>query len=160
MENKFYTWDNFVDNFGKEMVSAEDVHNNMVKSGLKENTVLVNPINLMSHILVATLIVAYVLRVGLEYLYPKQHNSFDKRNRIYFLFLIFLVFIQIGLGALVAGSKAALACTTFPLMNGHYFPKEINFANGNVYEFSTQLLFQFLHRNMAYLVFIYVIFFY
>ena len=37
MENKFYTWDNFVDNFGKEMVSAEDVHKNMVKSGLKDN---------------------------------------------------------------------------------------------------------------------------
>ena len=37
MENKFFTWDNFVDNFGKEMVSAEDVHNNMVKSGLKDN---------------------------------------------------------------------------------------------------------------------------
>jgi cytochrome c oxidase assembly protein subunit 15 len=130
----------------------------MVKSGLKENTVLVNPVNLMSHILVATLIVGYVLRIGLEYLYPKQHQPYDKQNRLYFLILMILVFLQIGIGALVAGSKAALACTTFPLMNGHYFPSEINFANGNVYEFSTQLLFQFLHRNMAYLLFFYVVF--
>lgn len=38
MKNKFITWDNFVENFGKEMVSAEDVFNNMVKSGLKTNT--------------------------------------------------------------------------------------------------------------------------
>lgn len=38
MENKFITWDNFVDGFGREMVSAEDVFNNMVKSGLKDNT--------------------------------------------------------------------------------------------------------------------------
>jgi tetratricopeptide (TPR) repeat protein len=37
MEQKFFTWDNFVDGFGKEMVSAEDVFNNMVKSGLKDN---------------------------------------------------------------------------------------------------------------------------
>jgi len=37
MENIFITWDNFVDGFGKEMVSAEDVYNNMVKNGLKEN---------------------------------------------------------------------------------------------------------------------------
>jgi tetratricopeptide (TPR) repeat protein len=37
MENKFITWDNFVNGFGKEMVSAEDVFNNMVKSGLKDN---------------------------------------------------------------------------------------------------------------------------
>ena len=38
MENKYITWDNFVENFGKQMVSAEDVFNNMVKSGLKNNT--------------------------------------------------------------------------------------------------------------------------
>jgi len=38
MENKYISWDNFVDGFGKEMVSAEDVFNNMVKSGLKNNT--------------------------------------------------------------------------------------------------------------------------
>lgn len=37
MENKFITWDEFVDGFGKEMVSAEDVFNNMAKSGLKNN---------------------------------------------------------------------------------------------------------------------------
>ncbi len=130
----------------------------MVQSGLKDNTVLVNPVNLMSHILVATIIVAYVLRVGLEYLYPKQHTPFDNKNRIFFLVLIVLVFIQIGLGSLVAGSKAALVCTTFPLMNGNYFPSEINFANSDVYEFSTKLLFQFLHRNVAYFIFFYVIF--
>jgi len=35
MENKFITWDNFVEGFGREMVSAEDVFNNMVKSGAK-----------------------------------------------------------------------------------------------------------------------------
>ncbi|HRB93068.1 MAG TPA: COX15/CtaA family protein [Chitinophagales bacterium] len=38
----------------------------MVQSGLNQYSVLVNPINLMSHILVATIIVMYVLRVGLE----------------------------------------------------------------------------------------------
>jgi hypothetical protein len=37
MEQRFFTWDNFVDGFGKEMVSAEDVFNSMVKSGLKDN---------------------------------------------------------------------------------------------------------------------------
>ncbi|WP_379735390.1 tetratricopeptide repeat protein [Flavobacterium sp. GCM10023249] len=37
MEQKFFTWDNFVDGFGKEMVSAEDVFKNMVKSGLTDN---------------------------------------------------------------------------------------------------------------------------
>ena len=125
----------------------------MVQSGLKENTVLVNPVNLMSHILVATIIVGYVLRIGLEYLYPKQHLPFDKKSRTLFLVLIVLVFIQIGLGALVAGSKAALICTTFPLMNGNYFPSLFG-----IYENDVKLVLQFLHRNVAYLIFFYVIF--
>lgn len=37
MEQKFFTWENFVDGFGNEMLSAEDVFNNMIKSGLKDN---------------------------------------------------------------------------------------------------------------------------
>lgn len=38
MENSYFTWDEFVSNFGKEMVSAEDVHNQMVKSGLIDHS--------------------------------------------------------------------------------------------------------------------------
>lgn len=125
----------------------------MVQSGLKEDTVLVNPINLMSHILVATIIVIYVLRTGLEYLYPKQILQYDKNKRKYFTILIVLVFIQIGIGALVAGSKAALVCTTFPLMNGSYFPTLFGIRETDI-----KLIFQFIHRNMAYLIFFYVIF--
>jgi tetratricopeptide (TPR) repeat protein len=37
MENKFITWDNFVDGFGEEIGTAEDVFNNMVKNGLKDH---------------------------------------------------------------------------------------------------------------------------
>ncbi len=125
----------------------------MVQSGLNQNSVLVNPVNLMSHILVATIIVGYVLRIGLEYLYPKQHTPFDKKSRILFLVLIVFVFIQIGLGALVAGSKAALVCTTFPLMSGSYFPKYFG-----VEETDVKLTLQFIHRNVAYLIFFYVVF--
>lgn len=35
-DEKFITWENFVDGFGKEMVSAEDVFKNMSKSGLTD----------------------------------------------------------------------------------------------------------------------------
>ena len=41
MENKYYTWDDFANNFGKEMVSAEDVYNNMKKSGLIDFSMIV-----------------------------------------------------------------------------------------------------------------------
>ena len=125
----------------------------MVQSGLNQDSVMVKPANLMSHILVATIIVAYVLRVGLEYLYPKQHLPFASQKRILFTILIVLVFIQIAVGSLVAGSKAALVSTTWPLMNGSYFPKYFG-----IEEVDLKLLLQFIHRNIAYLIFFYVIF--
>jgi len=37
MDNTFITWDDFTNNFGKEMTVAEDVYDNMAKSGLKDN---------------------------------------------------------------------------------------------------------------------------
>lgn len=37
MENKFITWDNFVDGFGRQMVSADEVFNIMAASGLIDN---------------------------------------------------------------------------------------------------------------------------
>jgi cytochrome c oxidase assembly protein subunit 15 len=130
----------------------------MVQSGLKQNTVLVNPVNLMSHILVATIIVAYVLRVGLEYLYPKEDKPYDQKNRVLFTILFLLVFVQIAVGSLVAGSKAALICTSWPSMNGTYYPSAIDFSVKDNYEFSVKLLLQFIHRNIAYVIFFYVLF--
>ncbi len=35
MKNQFYTWDDFAQNFGREMVSAEQVYDRMLKGGLK-----------------------------------------------------------------------------------------------------------------------------
>lgn len=40
MENSYFTWDDFVENFGSQMVSAEDVFLNMSKGGLKNNSIL------------------------------------------------------------------------------------------------------------------------
>lgn len=130
----------------------------MVQSGLKQDTVLVNPVNLMSHIVVATIIVVYVLRVALEYLYPKEQATYDKNKRTLFLILFILIFIQIALGSLVAGSKAALVSTTWPWMNGNYYPAGLDFSSSDKYEFSVKMMLQFLHRNMAYIIFFYVIF--
>jgi tetratricopeptide (TPR) repeat protein len=36
-ENTYFTWKLFVDNFGKEMVKADDAYRGMVKSGLNDN---------------------------------------------------------------------------------------------------------------------------
>ena len=38
MDITFYSWDDFASNFGKEMVSADNVYASMKKSGLKDFT--------------------------------------------------------------------------------------------------------------------------
>lgn len=131
----------------------------MVASGLEQNKVLVNPVKLMGHLLIAAFILAYTLRLALEYLYPKQHHRFDTSARKLTVVLLVLVFIQIGFGALMAGSKAALNCTTFPLMNGSYFPPHPGFHQPweNFIQENNMTL-QFIHRNLALLIFCFVIF--
>lgn len=37
-QNRYFTWQDFTDRFGKEMVLAEDVFNNMSKNGLTDNS--------------------------------------------------------------------------------------------------------------------------
>ena len=38
MQNTFYTWEDFAEDFGKEMVSAESLYQSMKKNGLKDYT--------------------------------------------------------------------------------------------------------------------------
>ncbi|MCB9034402.1 MAG: COX15/CtaA family protein [Chitinophagales bacterium] len=125
----------------------------MVMSGLEANKVLVNPFKLMFHLLIATLIIALTFRFALGYLYNKPMSN--KNNATIVGFLV-LVILQIGVGALVAGSKAALACNTFPLMNGSYYPNTIDFSVS--YEASFNLLIQFIHRNIAFVIILYFIY--
>jgi cytochrome c oxidase assembly protein subunit 15 len=65
--------------------------------------------------------------------------------------LIFLIFLQIILGAFVSGLDAGKIYQTWPLMNQNFFPND-NFLN-NLFNFSDPGFIQFLHRNIAYLIF-------
>jgi cytochrome c oxidase assembly protein subunit 15 len=99
--------------------------------------------------------------VALQYLYPDKHLNYDRRARRLSVFLLCLVFLQIGFGALVAGSKAALSCTTYPLMYGHYLPPVVGFKTpweNFIYE--NNMMLQFLHRNVAFLVSLFILFFF
>lgn len=124
----------------------------MVASGLEKDKVLVNPVKLMLHLLIASLIVSMTFRFALEYIYPKQMPSVTPARNWLTAFLV-LVVIQIGFGALVAGSKAALNATDWPLMAGSVLPPHFGFLqpwSDHIHE--NNLMLQFLHRNMAYII--------
>ncbi|ACT69788.1 cytochrome c oxidase assembly protein [Neorickettsia risticii str. Illinois] len=65
--------------------------------------------------------------------------------------LMFLLSMQIVLGGLVAGLKAGLICSTFPLMNGEFFPAEI-FHKVSLKWFDDPVAVQFLHRMNGFLL--------
>jgi len=77
-------------------------------------------------------------------------------------FFLFLLFLQLIIGAFVSGMDAGKIYNTWPKMGSTYFPddsKVIEFLNLNL--FNNPSIVQFIHRNLAYLIvaiYIYIFF--
>ena len=72
--------------------------------------------------------------------------------------LIFLIFIQIILGAFVSGLDAGRIYQTWPLMGLNYFPDDLQIKSFlDFKEFSNHSLVQFYHRNLAYFISFYIL---
>ena len=66
-----------------------------------------------------------------------------------------LIFLQIIIGAFVSGLDAGKIYNTWPLMGNSYFPDDNKFISlFKSSAFSDPSLVQYLHRNLAYLIFI------
>ena len=76
-----------------------------------------------------------------------------------FLILIFLIFTQIVIGAFVSGLDAGRIYQTWPMMGENYFPNDISIKNfKNIFDFDNHSLVQFYHRNLAYIIFLNILF--
>ena len=63
------------------------------------------------------------------------------------------------MGAFVSGLDAGKIYQTWPLMGNGFFPNDLYFDTySKILEFDNHSLVQFYHRNLAYLILIYVIF--
>ena len=70
-----------------------------------------------------------------------------------------LIFIQIILGAFVSGLDAGRIYQTWPLMGNGYFPNDLFLQDiKNLFEFENHSLVQFYHRNLAYVIILYIFF--
>jgi cytochrome c oxidase assembly protein subunit 15 len=123
----------------------------MVSSGLVDR-VDVSQYRLALHLSVAFLIFAALIWLILS-LSPSLPPAATKGQRVLAGHLAGFVFVQVVLGAFVAGLKAGLAYNTWPDMNGDLIPPGL-FAHtpwwANFFESIT--LTQFNHRLMAYVV--------
>ena len=130
----------------------------MVKSGLVNDTT-VSHYRLSIHLSIAIIIISTIFWLLLNFINKKNKVFFKiSTYNLPFISLIFLIFIQIIIGAFVSGLDAGKIYQTWPLMGNSYIPDDINFKNfKNFVEFDSHSTVQFYHRNLAYLIFIYVL---
>ena len=125
----------------------------MVSSGLVDR-VDVSHFRLSIHLIVAFLIISLILWNYLNLKFKKSNNANIKLS--YPLFFLILIFCQIIIGAFVSGMDAGQIYNTWPLMGSSYFPDDNNILNIFKFSaFSEPSLVQFMHRNLAYLIFIF-----
>ena len=125
----------------------------MVSSGLVDR-VDVSHFRLSIHLIIAFFIISLILW---NYLNLNIKKSFSK-NLNYLLPLIFiiLIFFQIIIGAFVSGMDAGQIYNSWPFMGLSYFPDDNNFINlFNLSAFNDPSLVQFMHRNLAYIIFLF-----
>lgn len=128
----------------------------MVKSGFIDRPD-VSHYRLAMHLAMAVIIYSLILR-KIFFTLPYR-NSYNKKIRIMPKINLLLIFIQIILGAFVAGLDGGLIYNNFPLMNDSFFPDEIYLNNWYLQIFSNPGLTQFLHRITAYLIIIFASYF-
>lgn len=127
----------------------------MVKSGLVDR-IDVSQYRLALHLLLAFAILALLIWLALD-LAPKPQSprlqTVSHKQQRLAVVLVVLVFIQSGLGALVAGLKAGLTYNTWPLMDGKLIPSGLGAMSPWYLNFFENVAtVQFDHRAVAYAI--------
>ena len=130
----------------------------MVKSGLVDKTT-VSHYRLAIHLNLALILFSAIFWYLLNINSKKDLIFFDiSKKFIVPKIFIFLIFLQITFGAFTSGLDAGKVYQTWPLMNENFFPDDLS---NNKLVFSGILnepsFVQFIHRNLAYIIFIYVL---
>ena len=122
----------------------------MVSSGLI-NRVDVSHYRLSLHLVTAFIILSILFWKILQ-ISNVQKNQIS--IRLYFVkFFLFLLFLQLIIGAFVSGMDAGTVYNTWPLMGTSYFPDDSRILEFlNISFFDNPSIVQFIHRNLAYLI--------
>ena len=128
----------------------------MVSSGLVDK-VDVSHYRLSIHLFVAFVILSLVIW---EFLLNINLKKIKINFKTYLpeIFL-FLLFIQLILGAFVSGMDAGKIYNNWPLMGQNYYPDDSYFSDlFKLNAFDNPSIVQFIHRNMAYVILIFYLF--
>ena len=122
----------------------------MVSSGLVDR-VDVSHYRLSLHLVTAFIILSIVFWKLLKLTNLKLNEISFKLNSV--KFFLFLLFIQLIIGAFVSGMDAGKVYNTWPSMGSSYFPDDSKFIElFKISMFDNPSIVQFIHRNLAYLI--------
>nr|NUR37207.1 COX15/CtaA family protein [Sphingomonas sp.] len=121
----------------------------MVVSGLEGRTE-VSPYRLSAHLLFALFLFAALIWTALDL---RQPRSKPARLTGWGLAALGTLFVQLMLGAWVAGFRAGYVSNTWPDMNGHFVPEGIDWSQGPLIAMTHDpFLIHFMHRWWAWVV--------
>ncbi len=125
----------------------------MVESGLTKR-IDVSHFRLSLHLATAFIILSLILWQILKHTKINEDNQYVIKYKLPLVF-IFIIFLQIIFGAFVSGMDAGKIYNTWPLMGNSYFPDDNTIINlFKINALSDPSLVQFIHRNLAYLIFL------
>lgn len=125
----------------------------MVMSGLEGRTE-VSPYRLSAHLLFALFLFGALIWTELDLrAVGKDPDARLARMTGPSAAMLAVLFVQLMLGAWVAGFRAGYVSNTWPLMNGHFVPRGIDWSNGIGFTFTHDpFLLHFMHRWWAWAV--------
>ncbi|MGQ0740807.1 MAG: COX15/CtaA family protein [Alphaproteobacteria bacterium] len=131
----------------------------MVKSGLAPSRVAVSQYRLALHLGLAVALFGFVLWTALEVRGVRRTSAATLASfRPWVIALTVLVFIQILLGALVAGLDAGRAFDTWPTYSGAWIPPGLyDLSPWWLNHFENHALVHFQHRTVGYIIAIFAV---
>src|SRR5690348_14115807 len=121
----------------------------MVMSGLEGRTE-VSPYRLSAHLLFALFLMSALIWTALDL---RDRNSRPARLTGWGAAGLAILFVQLMLGAWVAGFRAGYVSNTWPLMDGSFVPQGIDWSRGVLFAMTHDLyLLHFMHRWWAWVV--------
>jgi len=130
----------------------------MVSSGL-QNAVDVSHYRLSLHLTLAFIIFILLLWNLIKYSDKRKYVLRKEFNFFLPNIFLLLLIIQVSIGALVSGLDGGQIYTTWPFMGENYFPDDSNYLDlFSLKSFESASLIQFIHRNLAYLIFVLFLF--
>jgi heme a synthase len=121
----------------------------MVMSGLEGRTE-VSPYRLSAHLLFALFLFAALIWTALDL---RRQDARPAKLTGWGVVALGTLFIQLMLGAWVAGFRAGYVSNSWPDMNGHFVPEGIDWAHGPLFAMTHDpFLLHFMHRWWAWVV--------